>query len=188
MRNKKLYLVCASIFPFMICTGIVYSIMALFMASLGLNKSQIGLLFTFGALAGAISSPLWGALSDRFGRKRVLILSMSVFAAVFLGYSLAKSYTHLLYIQVGEGLAWSSMGASAMALIADMVTEQHRGKAMGIYNMTWNMGWIVGPTLGGFMSDSVGFPITFLLCTGLTITGLVLALIFIPSVTVKEGL
>jgi DHA2 family multidrug resistance protein len=74
-----------------------------------------------------------------------------------------------------------------MALIADLVDEAHRGKAMGVYNMTWNLGWIAGPTLGGFLSDRIGFPPTFLICVGLTVMGLILALIFIPAAVPKKA-
>jgi predicted MFS family arabinose efflux permease len=54
---------------------------------------------------------------------------------------------------------------------------------MGIYNTTWSLGWIIGPTLGGLLSDHIGFPFTFLLCTGLTVFGLTLAFIFVPVKT-----
>lgn len=181
MQNKRLYLVCLTVFPFMICTGIIYSILSIYMASLGLTKSEIGTLFTAGAVAGAVSSPFWGSLSDRYGRKKVLIFSMAVFAAVFVGYAFSRNYIHLVLVQLGEGLAWASMGSTAVALVADVVPEESRGKAMGIYNMTWNTGWIIGPTMGGVISDHFGFMTTFLLCTGLTIAGLFLATFLIPG-------
>lgn len=180
MRKKDLYLVCATVLPFMICTGMVYSVISLYMAEIGLTKSQIGSLYTFGAIAGALSSPFSGAIADRLGRKRVLLFSMALFALVFLGYAVSRHYLPLLFVQICEGLAWAAMGTAATALIADLVGEEERGKAMGIYNATWNLGWIVGPTLGGFLSESLGFTVTFLLCTGLTAIGLTLALIFIP--------
>lgn len=181
MFKKNLYLLCVTVLPFMICTGIIYSILSLYMASLGLTKSQIGSLFTAGAVAAAISSPIWGSLSDKFGRKKILIFSMVIFAGVFLGYALSENYVHLIIIQLGEGIAWAAMGSAAVALVADMVPEKNRGKAMGIYNMTWNTGWIVGPSLGGILSDHVGFMPTFLMCTGLTVTGIFMAVFLIPG-------
>jgi multidrug resistance protein len=181
MQNKRLYLVCLTVFPFMICTGIIYSILSIYMASLGLTKSEIGTLFTAGAVGAAISSPFWGSLSDRFGRKKIMVGSMAAFAIVFLGYAFSQNYIHLVLVQVLEGLAWAAMGSTAVALVADVVPEENRGKAMGIYNMTWNMGWIVGPSMGGLISDHFGFMTTFLLCSGLTAAGLVLAAFLIPG-------
>lgn len=181
--NKKwdLYVVCLTVFPFMICTGIVYSILAIYMSSIGLTKSQVGFLYTAGATAGAIGAPLWGMLADRFGRKKILILSMAGFAFVFLGYALSSSYGQLFIIQIGEGLSWGAMGSAAAALIADLVSQEERGKAMGIYNMTWNLGWVIGPTMGGLLSDHIGFTTTFIVCTVLTLVGFVLAVFFIPG-------
>lgn len=181
MQNKRLYLVCLTVFPFMICTGIIYSILSIYMASLGLTKSEIGTLFTAGAVGAAVSSPFWGSLSDRFGRKKIMVFSMAAFAIVFLGYAFSRNYIHLIIVQVWEGLAWAAMGSTAVALVADVVPEESRGKAMGIYNMTWNMGWIVGPSMGGLISDHFGFMTTFLLCSGLTAAGLVLAAFLIPG-------
>ncbi len=181
ITKRDLYVVCLTVFPFMICTGIVYSILAIYMTSLGLTKSQVGFLYTAGATAGAIGSPLWGMLADRFGRKKILTLSMAGFAFVFLGYALTSSYEQLFVIQIGEGLSWGAMGSAASALIADLVSAEERGKAMGIYNMTWNFGWIVGPSMGGVLSDHIGFTTTFIICTGITLTGFILAVLFIPA-------
>jgi predicted MFS family arabinose efflux permease len=181
MSKRNLYLLCITVLPFMICTGIIYSILSLYMASLGLTKSEIGSLFTAGAVAAAITSPLWGSLSDRFGRKKVLIFSMAIFAFVFLGYAFSVNYIHLMLVQLGEGIAWAAMGSAAVALVADMVPEENRGKAMGIYNMTWNTGWIIGPSLGGVISDHIGFMPTFLMCTGLTAAGVFMAVFLIPG-------
>ena len=180
MQKKKLYLVCLAVFPFMICTGIVYSIISIYMAEIGLTKSQIGFLYTSGATAGAICSPFAGTIADRFGRKKVLLFSMCVFAFVFLGYAISRSYIPFLIVQMAEGLAWAALGTSTTALIADLVNEENRGKAMGIYNTTWSLGWIIGPSLGGLLSDHIGFPVTFISCTGLTVFGLTLAFFFVP--------
>ena len=180
MQKKKLYLVCLAVFPFMVCTGIVYSIISIYMAEIGLTKSQIGFLYTSGATAGAICSPFAGIIADRFGRKKVLLFSMFVFAFVFLGYAISRSYISFLIVQIAEGFAWAALGTSTTALIADLVNEENRGKAMGIYNTTWSLGWIIGPSLGGLLSDHIGFPVTFISCTGLTVFGLTLAFFFVP--------
>jgi DHA1 family multidrug resistance protein-like MFS transporter len=187
MRKKELYLVCLTVLPFMICTGIVYSILSLYMAEVGLTKSQIGFLYTSGAVAGAIGAPFLGGLADRFGRKRVLLFSMGGFAFVFTGYALSRGYLPLLFVQIGEGFSWAALAASTTALVADLSTEETRGKAMGIYNMTWNVGWIAGPSMGGLISDHMGFTFTFTLCTGLTVFGLILAMFFIPAKTPGRG-
>ena len=84
-------------------------------------------------------------------------------------------------IQIGEGLSCGAMGSAAAALIADLVSSEERGRAIGIYNMTWNFGWIVGPSMGGLLSDHIGFTTTFIICTGITLTGFILVVLFIPA-------
>lgn len=182
MKDKSVYLICLSVFPLMVCSGIIYSILSIYIQSLGAAKGQIGLIYTCGAAAGAMAAPLVGALSDRVGRRAVLLGSMAVFALVFSGYALSRTYLHLFPIQVGEGVAWAALGASAVALIADTVPQERRGKAMGIYNTTWNLGWIIGPTLGGVLSDSIGFRFTFAICVLIIGGGIVLGGVVLPRV------
>lgn len=178
---KRVLLICAAIFPLLTCSGIVYTILSLWIAELGASKSHIGLLYTCGALAGAATSPLLGRLADRWGRKPVLIGSMGMFACVFGGFALARDVGDLFPIMVLEGTAWGGLGASVNALIADLVPQQQRGTALGIYNTTWNLGWIIGPVAGGVMSDLLGFRTTFLICVGLILGGIVLGVVLLPT-------
>ena len=181
MREKYIYLICLSVFPFMICSGIVYSILSLYIEDLGATRSQIGMIYTFGAISGGVAAPFLGRLSDRLGRKVVLIGSMYLFSLVFLGYALCNHYRQLFIVQIGEGMAWAAMGASATAFIADLVTEERRGWALGMYNTAWNFGWIIGPTLGGFLAEITGFKITFLVCVLIMVIGITLGTILLPK-------
>ncbi|MDI6632628.1 MAG: hypothetical protein QME13_09365, partial [Thermoanaerobacteraceae bacterium] len=62
--DKRLYAFCLAILPVMVCSGMVYSVLALYFAELGASTSQIGLIYTTGALTGALFSPLLGRLAD----------------------------------------------------------------------------------------------------------------------------
>lgn len=180
-KDSGVYIACLAILPLMICSGIIYSIFPLYIVSLGASRSEVGLVCTCGAIAGAVTSPLWGKLSDKKGRKATLIISMVLFIFVFSGYTLSKHYSHLYFIQIVEGVAWGALGASSIALIADLAPIEKRGKAMGIYNSTWNPGWIVGPLDGGFLSDHVGFRYTFFICVLIIVADICLTALAIPS-------
>ncbi|MBS7655178.1 MFS transporter [Candidatus Bathyarchaeota archaeon] len=176
MVRKNIYLICAALFPLTICSGIIYSILSLFIADLGASKTQIGIVFTIGSIGGAVAAPLFGRTSDKIGSKVILLVSMALFFIVFLSYSLARNLIGMCIIQAIEGIAWAALGVSGMYLVTDSVPTEQKGEAIGLYNMTWYLGWIIGPGLGGFLSDSIGFRRTFILCSILILIGVLLTI------------
>lgn len=174
MVRKNVYLICAALFPLTVCSGIIYSILSLFIADLGASKTQIGVVFTIGSIGGAAAAPLFGKISSKVGSKTILLASMILFFIVFLSYSLAKNLIGMCIIQAIEGVAWAALGVSGVSLITDFVPVEQKGEAIGLYNMTWYFGWIIGPGLGGFLSDSIGFRQTFILCSILILIGVLL--------------
>ncbi|MCP8306393.1 MAG: MFS transporter [archaeon] len=180
--KKHLYFIYISIFPLMVCSGIVYSIFALYVSQeLGASTFQVGLIFTIGSLSGVIGAPLFGKLSDKIGRKPIMITSMAIFFVVFLLYSLVGTFLEVFPIQVLEGVGWSALGATTTALIADTVPSDTRGTAMGMYSMVWYLGWVVGPSAGGWLADTFGFRSAFLVCSILIVFGFMIALKFIKE-------
>ncbi len=171
----------------MVCSGIIYSVLALYILELGATEAIIGLIFATGSATAAFTGPLFGRLSDRFGRKRVLMLSMGIFVIVFLLYSLAESFLDITIIQGLEGIAWGAEGATALALIADIVPSVERGQAMGMYSTVWNLGWIVGPALGGVLAQLVGFRTMFMICSLLILFGLALTILLVKPTTLDES-
>ncbi len=134
MERKRLYILCACILPLMICTGLVYSMYSLYLAEvLGAPKSHIGLIYMVGAAMGLVSGPFLGKLSDRLGRKPVILAAMGSFTLIFILYATIRSYVVVYPIQILEGAAWVAIGATATAYIADIVAHEERGWAMGVY-------------------------------------------------------
>ena len=169
--DRKVYAICVCVFPLMICSGIIYSIFALYVAELGASKPEIGVVYTIGSVAGAAAAPLFGRLSDKVGRKPIMLLSMATFTLAFFLYSLADNYRHVYFIQVMEGVAWAALGATAVASIADIVPSERRGEAIGAYNTTWYLGWVVGPVMGGLIAENLGFKSLFMICSSILLLG-----------------
>jgi MFS family permease len=182
MERKKLYLLCACILPLMICSGLVYSMFSLYMADvLGAKKTQIGLIYMVGSLVGLLFGPLLGKLSDHIGRKPVILGSMASFVLVFILYSMVQGYQVVYPIQILEGASWVAFGAATIAYIADIIASEKRGWAMGVYQQTMSIGWIIGPASGGFLSDIIGFRTTFLLGAILVGIGFILVLLLVKE-------
>lgn len=188
MERKKLYILCACALPLMICSGLVYSMFSLYMAEvLGAPRTQIGLIYMVGSLVGLLSGPLLGKVSDRFGRKPVILGSMASFVLIFVLYSMARGYLAIYPIQILEGAAWVAIGAAVTAYIADIVTADKRGWAMGVYQQTISVGWMIGPAFGGFLSDVIGFRTIFLLGAVLAAIGFILVLLLVKEPRHQPG-
>jgi len=182
MEKKKLYVLCACALPLMICSGLVYSMFSLYMGEvLGAPRTQIGLIYMVGSLVGLLFGPLLGKAADRFGRKPVILGAMASFALIFVLYFLARGYQVVYGIQVLEGAAWVAIGASVTAYIADIITADKRGWAMGVYQQTISLGWMIGPAFGGFLSEIIGFRTIFLLGAILAAIGFVLVLLLVKE-------
>lgn len=182
MEKKKLYVLCACVLPLMICSGLVYSMFSLYMGEvLGAPRSQIGLIYMVGSLVGLLFGPLLGKAADRFGRKPVILGAMASFAVIFILYFIAQGYVVVYGIQVLEGAAWVAIGAAVTAYIADIVTADKRGWAMGVYQQTISLGWMIGPAFGGFLSEAIGFRTIFLVGAILEMIGLILVLFLVKE-------
>ena len=156
--DKRVVTFSLSLLPMMISSGMFYSVLSVYISEeLKANKMQIGMLFTTGALTGVLTSILLGKAADKFGKKPLVILSQVLFAVVMFSYSLINYYLYAFPIHIVEGFAWAMLGSSAPALIADIAKKGHRGEAMGIYNTVWNLGWVIGPFLGGTIAEIFGF-------------------------------
>ena len=182
MEKKRLYVLCACALPLMICSGLVYSMFSLYLGEvLGAPRSQIGLIYMVGSLVGLLCGPLLGKASDRYGRKPVILGSMASFALIFVLYFKVQGYVAVYGIQVLEGAAWVAIGAAITAYIADIITEDKRGWAMGVYQQTISVGWMIGPAFGGFLSEVIGFRTIFLVGAILETIGFVLVLFLVKE-------
>jgi len=155
---------------------------SIYMAELlGAKKTQIGLIYMVGSLVGLLFGPLLGKFSDRFGRKLVILCSMASFVIVFILYSIVQGYQVVYPIQVLEGISWVAFGAATVAYIADIIASEKRGWAMGVYQQTMSVGWMIGPAFGGFLSDIIGFRMTFVLGAVLVGMGFILVLLLVKE-------
>lgn len=138
-----------------------------------------GLLISSFALMQFICSPLMGELSDRFGRKPILILSL---AGLCLDYLLHAYAPTIAWLFVGRLLA-GIMGAShtvATAYIADISTKENKAKNFGLVGAAFGLGFIVGPAIGGiFGEENVRLP--FYISAVLTFINLIFGLLFVPE-------
>jgi len=115
------------------------------------TAAQLAVSFAFG-LANFFGSPILGALSDRFGRRRVMLIGFSGLALSFFVTALANALWMLVVVRLFSG-AMQANAAVATAYVADITAPEERAKRFGMLGATFGMGFILGPMLGGFLGD-----------------------------------
>ncbi len=162
--------------------SIVMPFMALYIEELGVKGDMVewytGLSVAISALASALISPIWGRLGDRYGRKPMMIRACMVMTFTMGGLALVPNVFWLLFLRTLNGL-FAGYVPNATALIASQVPPNRSGYALGTLSTGLTAGVLIGPLLGGALSETFGMRGTFLLvglilfiCCLLTIFGL----------------
>ena len=162
--------------------SIVMPFMALYIEELGVKGDMVewyaGLSVAISALASALVSPVWGRLADRYGRKPMMIRASMVMTFTMGGLALVPNVFWLLFLRTLNGL-FAGYVPNATALIASQVPQNRSGYALGTLSTGLTAGVLIGPLLGGTLSEAFGMRGTFLLvglilfiCCLLTVFGL----------------
>lgn len=131
--------------------GMVIPILPFAAPRFGATELDIAMLLVLYSVCGALASPLWGRLSDRWGRKKTLLTCLAGGAACYLMLGFVTELWALYAVRILAGCFAGNFGvASAMA--ADMSTPENRARAMGMVGAAFGLGMVLGPTLGGLLA------------------------------------
>jgi len=138
--------------------GIVLPLLPLYAKHYGASPAVIGLLAISYSVTQLLFSPIWGALSDRRGRRPILLISLIGAVLFYILFGWAPSLLWLFVARLGAGVFAANI-STAMAYIADMTSRENRAKGMGLIGAAFGIGFIIGPAVGGFLSQySYSFP------------------------------
>lgn len=143
-----------------------------------------GLLMFLYALMQFVFAPIMGNLSDAYGRRPVLVLSLSVLALDYLIMALAPSFAFLVAGRVLSGAAGAAYG-TANAYVADISEPQHRARRFGLLGAAWGLGFTLGPALGGLLGE-VGTRLPFYAAAGLAAANALYGLLVLPETLKTE--
>ena len=143
--------------------GIVMPIFPYYIDSLGMAGIELGVLAASFAIARIILAGPMGRLSDRVGRKPILIISLLGFAFSNIIYAYAYDVVVMIAARSLEGAISAGFFPAANAFVSDVTTSKNRGTAMGYLSMGNMVGFVVGPALGGFLAQFLGIRIPFIL-------------------------
>jgi DHA1 family tetracycline resistance protein-like MFS transporter len=151
-RRRALLTVFLTILLDLIGFGMILPFLTFYAQEFQATPLQIGLLFSSYSLTQLFCAPLLGRLSDRVGRRPVLLASIAGSAVCYVIFALAPSYAVLLLARSLSGVAAANY-AIAQAYMADVSSSQERSKAMGLVGAAFGLGFVLGPALGGILEQ-----------------------------------
>ncbi|HEU4627955.1 MAG TPA: DHA2 family efflux MFS transporter permease subunit [Steroidobacteraceae bacterium] len=148
---------------------------------LGATSDQISWVLTSYLVSSAICMPLTGYLSDVLGRKRFLIMSIAGFVIASALCGLSQSLVQIVGFRLLQGVFGASLVPLSQAIMADAYPVHERGKAMSLWGLGVMVGPVLGPTLGGWLTDISSWRWTFYINVPVGILSLFLAYQFVPD-------
>jgi EmrB/QacA subfamily drug resistance transporter len=143
--------------------------------------------FTAYLLTSTISGPLYGKLSDLFGRRPIFLFGIGIFMVGSLLAGLSQEMWQLIGARGIQGLGAGALFPIALAVIGDLFAPSERGKYQGLFGAVFGLSVLIGPAIGGLLTDTIGWPFVFFL--NLPIGGVVFAVVWrnLPPYHLGEG-
>ena len=161
-------------------SGMIIPIFPFYVENLGAGGRELGLLIATAATMEFIFAPAWGRLSDRRGRKPVLIIGLLGSAITMLLFGLSTELWMLFASRGLAGILTAATMPAAMAYVGDITSDEERGGGMGVIGSAMGLGVIMGPGLGGLLAEkSLSTP--FFIAAGLSLAALLLMIFFLPE-------
>jgi DHA1 family tetracycline resistance protein-like MFS transporter len=161
--------------------GIVIPILPFLSPQLGADKFDIALIIvTYAAFAG-LCGPGWGRLSDRIGRKPVIMICLAGAAVSYVMLGLASQLWMIYAARGFAGLMAGNFGV-ASAMMADITSPQQRARGMGLIGAAFGLGLVIGPVLGGLLSGpDNSFTLPCIVAGGMSLLAIIAAAVFLPE-------
>lgn len=180
-NNFALYVLMFNMFIAMSGIGLIIPIMPAYLDTFGVAGQALGTLIATFAFAQFLFSPVSGQLSDKFGRKKLIIFGLIVFGLSQLAFGLA-SHLWILYVaRFFSGLGAAFLIPPMMAFVADITSYEDRGRGMGLLGASMSLGFMIGPGIGGFLAEvSMQFP--FYVAASVAVLSAFISFIVLPDV------
>lgn len=179
VNNKKLITLFLIVFIDLLGFGIILPLLPFYAESFGASPTQIGLLVASYAAAQLVGAPVLGRISDRVGRKPVLLISLAGTFIGFLMLGFANSLAMLFASRIIDGFTGGNISV-AQAYITDITDDSNRAKGLGLLGAAFGLGFIIGPALGGTLSV-YGFALPAFVAAGLSLVSILGVMFFLPE-------
>ena len=178
--RRPLFLILVFVFIDVLGFSLILPLLPYYAADFNASSLMVGLLLSANAFTQMIGAPVLGRLSDRYGRKPLLLLSITGTVISFLVLGFANSLAVLFLSRILDGLLGGNVSL-AQAYITDSTTRENRAQGLGLIGASFGVGFIFGPALGGALSAGGNYALPAFAAAGLAALNLVGTLVWLPE-------
>ncbi len=179
-NHFALYILMFNMFITMSGIGLIIPIMPEYLATFGVAGQALGFLIATFSFSQFIFAPIAGDLSDKHGRKNLIIFGLIIYGVSQAAMGLSPSLTLLFVARFFSGIGAAFLVPPMMAFVADITTTDERGRGMSLLGASMSLGFMIGPAIGGFLSKiSLVFPFYF--ATGAALLAAIISYFVLPN-------
>jgi len=179
-KNRNIAILFFTLVVMMMGFGMIIPIMPFYIESLGASGTTLGGLMAVFSAMQFVFSPIWGGLSDRYGRKKLIVLGAVGNAIAMAIFGFANHIWVMFLSRALAGTLSSTTLPTAMAYIADSSDEKSRGGGMGVIGAAMGVGMVLGPGLGGWLGE-IDLSLPFFVAAGLSLVSMLMVLFLLPE-------
>jgi len=177
--TRPLLIIFLTIFVNLVGFGIIIPLLPFYAETFGASPLVIGLLFAIFSLCQLLAAPALGDISDRYGRRPVLVFSLAGTVISFVMLAIAHSVTMLFAARIVDGLSGGNI-STARAYVADVTEPKDRARAYGLIGAAFGLGFILGPALSGILSK-ISYTAPIWAAAAVTLVATVMAWAWLPE-------
>ncbi|MBH5319062.1 MFS transporter [Paenibacillus sp. GSMTC-2017] len=184
--NSRMMLLMVNMFIAMLGIGLIIPVLPEFLREFDAGGKTAGYLIAAFGITQFVFSPIAGDLSDKYGRKLMIVLGLSLFTVSNTIFALADHVSWLYISRLIGGIGAAAMIPSMLAYVADITTEENRGKGLGMLGAAMSLGFVVGPGVGGLLAE-LGVRAPFYVSAAVGALAAIGSLLFVPESLALES-
>jgi DHA1 family tetracycline resistance protein-like MFS transporter len=178
--RRELLLILLFVFVDVLGFSLILPLLPFYAETFSASPTLVGLLLSANALSQLIGAPVLGRLSDRYGRRPLLLVSIAGTVISFVMLGLARSFAMVFVSRITDGLLGGNISL-AQAYITDVTDNRDRARGLGLIGAGFGLGFMIGPALGGRLSAGGNYSLPSFIAAGLAALNLIGVLLWLPE-------